>query len=217
VADEPEVQQQYAEHEIVGVFRDQQTASSVARRIVGLGVSPSDVRVGDRAADVLALRAEMREEADNTIVGPGPVGPFTKEMTKGIVALVVLGGIVGGLVCLPLGLLHFAGLSLAARLVIAGLVGVFTGSTVGFMVGGGLGAKGPDVPLAAERGVTVAVRVRDDLAASVARPMRDASPIRLDLGSIEGNPVETLATEEDLARGSSASHSSSSPSVRRPR
>jgi hypothetical protein len=199
VRDEPDGQQRYSEHEIIGVFRDAETASSVARHVISLGIPAADVRVGDRAAEVMALRAEMREEADNAIVGVGSVA-FTKEMTKGIVAMTVLGAIIGGLVFLPLGLWHFAALSTAARLAIAAAVGVFTGSVAGFVIGGGFGAKSPDDALAAERGIPVAIRVRDDMAAAVVRVMRDGNPIRLDLGSIEGNAIETITTEEHLSR-----------------
>lgn len=188
-----------ARHDVVGVFANSTVAQAVARRVVDLGVSPSSVRVDDAGARVESIRAEMREEADNTIVGPGSVGPFTREMTRGIAAYVVLGVVAGAILALPLGLISIGSLGLGVRLAIAAALGAVTGATIGFELGGGLGAKGPAEPLAAERGVAVSVGVEDSLAATVVRIMREAQPIRLDLGTIEGNPVDTITTEADSA------------------
>jgi len=185
-----------ARHEILGVFGDQPTADTVVRRLRDVGVSPQDVRVGDPASSVAAMKAEMREEADNTIVGPGNIGPFTEEMTKGIVVWVTVGALLGGLVVLPLGFVEILDLALGVRLLIAAAVGVACGATVGFVTGGGLAAEGGYDPLAAERGVTVAVDVPTEVASEVVRVMRSGHPLRLDLGSLEGAPVDTLATDE---------------------
>lgn len=186
-----------ARHEILGVFGDQATADHAVRRLRDVGVAPQDVRVGDAAASVAAMKAEMREQADNTIVGPGNVGPFTKEMAKGVVVWVTVGALLGGLLVLPLGFIEFFDLPLGVRLLIAAAVGVATGSTIGFVAGGGLAAEGGYDPLAAEEGVTVAVAVPAEVASEVVRVMRSCHPLRLDLGSLEGAPVDTLATEEE--------------------
>jgi hypothetical protein len=45
----------------------------------------------------------------------------------------------------------------------------------------------------------VSVSVVDSLAADVVRIMREAQPLRLDVGTVEGNPVETLDTDESTA------------------
>lgn len=188
------------QHDVVGVFADATMADAVAKRVTGMGVPAADVRVGDPGAVVESLKAEMREEVDKLLRGPGNVGPFTKEMSKGIVRFTSLGLVAGAVLALPLGLIEWWSLSLVSRLVIAACVGAVTGATIGFEIGGGFGAKGPAEPLAAERGVPVSVTVRDDLAASVVRVMREANPIRLDLGTLEGNPVATLETEDDRSR-----------------
>jgi hypothetical protein len=51
--------------------------------------------------------------------------------------------------------------------------------------------------LAAERGVSVAVSAPGPKAAEVVRIMRAAEPIRLDLGSLEGDPIATIETDEE--------------------
>lgn len=185
-----------ARHEILGVFSDQASADGVVRRLVSAGVTPGDVRVDDAGSRVASIKAEMREQADNTIVGPGNFGPFTEEMTKGLVVWVTVGALLGGLLLLPLGFLEILSLPLVTRMVIAALVGVATGATIGFVAGGGLAAEGGYDPLAAEVGVTVAVDVPASLATDVVRIMRAADPVRLDLGSLDGSPVDTLMTQE---------------------
>jgi hypothetical protein len=185
-----------ARHEILGVYPDQATADAVVGRL--REVAPAgdvQVRVGGAAASVASMKAEMREEADNTIVGPGNFGPFTEEMTKGVVVWVTVGALLGGLLVLPLGFVEILDLSLATRLVIAALVGVATGATAGFVAGGGLAAGGGHDQLAAERGVAVAVDVPASIASEVVGMMRAAQPLRLDLGSLEGAPVDTFQSE----------------------
>ncbi|HEX7168927.1 MAG TPA: hypothetical protein VF230_18260 [Acidimicrobiales bacterium] len=189
-------------HDIVAVYRDHAVARRVAQQVEALGVAPGSIRMDDAATRVESLKAEMREEADNTIVGPGNVGPFTTGMTKGVVKHVGGWAVALTLLCLPLGLVEWWDVALGTRLAIAAIVGAVTGATIGFVAGGGFGAEGPNRRLAAERGVTLAVSVVDSLAPRVVSAMRDADPIRLDLGSLEGNPVDTIMTEEDTARRS---------------
>lgn len=183
---------------VVAVFADPAAAKSAADAVRGAGVDQTRIRVGDQSAEVAALRGEMREEMEHTMVGPGNVGPFTKEMSKGVVGGVVIGTVIGVVVCLPLALIEFADVSLPGRLLIAAIVGAFAGATLGFVMGGGLGAKGPGEPLAAERGVTVAVEASDpEEAARVADVLKEREPIRLDAMLADGQPADTVTTEED--------------------
>lgn len=192
------------ENDLIAVYADPEIARGVARRITDMGVHPEAVRLGGVEARVTALKAEMREEVDNTFVGPGNMGPFTKEMTKGIVhqiglwtiALAILGGLLA-LFDWPASNLEFG-----ARLIIAVIVGAVTGATIGFVWGGSKGAleEPSGHNLAAERGVTLAVTVDAARAADVTRILQEAQPIRLDIGTPEGAPVDTISTEEDANR-----------------
>ncbi|MEA3077549.1 MAG: hypothetical protein QOF60_2457 [Actinomycetota bacterium] len=183
-------------NEVVAVFRTEQDAEEAARDVRSvLGRGP---RVGGRTAEVESLKAEMREELEHTVVGPGSIGPFTKEMTKGLLVGVTLGVIVGFVVSVPLGLVPFPSVGLGTRLVIAGVVGAFAGATIGFVDGGGLAAKGPLEPLAAERGTPVVVDVRTpDEIRRATDAFRRHGPIRVDLTTADGRPITTLTNEEE--------------------
>jgi len=187
--------------DVLAVVRDERTAADVAREAARITGSVGGIQVGIGQDQVASLRAEMREEVANTIVGPGNIGPFTKEMSKRMAWLVPVCAAVGAVVVLPLGLLPWPG-PLWVRLVIAAVVGAFAGATLGFVLGGGLGPRPPEELLAAERGVTVRIRVGSErdaerVVAAVARH----DPIRIDLVTSRGEPEGALTTEEELDRG----------------
>lgn len=185
--------------QVLGVFRDARTARAAADAAAGVSGRPA--RTGKD--EVASLKAEMREELDNSIVGAGNVGPFTKEMTKGLVVGIFLGVIAGFVVTVPLGFVPLGSIGLFPRLLIAAAVGGFAGATMGFVTGGGFGAKGPAQPLAAERGTTVSVPVASaEEATKVAEAMRGHDPIRIDLTTAEGEPVGVVTTEEEEMRRS---------------
>ena len=184
-------------NEVVAVFADERTAKAAADAASRALGSSSTPRIGQERDGVTALKAEMREEMQHTTAGAGNVGPFTKEMTKGIAVGTPVATIIGAVLALPLAFIPFLSIGFGLRVVIALLVGATAGATVGFMVGG-FAAKGPAMPLAAERGTTVAIDVRTPEEISlVTEAMERHSPIRIDLTTAEGNAVGTLATEED--------------------
>src|SRR5262249_7022231 len=152
----------------------------------------------DQQDEMASVRSEMRAELDNTIVGPGSVGPFTKEMTKGIALLAVLGALVGAVVALPFAVIPMGGLDWWARgLVVAG-AGALAGGTSGLVLGGAWGARGRADSLAAQRGVPAAATADADRA----RPlMLSRGLIRLDLVDRGRLPVEVLDTDEDRDPG----------------
>lgn len=180
--------------QVLGVFRDARAARAAADAAAGVAGRPT--RTGQD--EVASLQAEMREELDNSIVGAGNVGPFTKEMTKGLVIGTLLGLVVGFVVTVPLGFVPLGSIGLFPRLLIAAVVGGFAGATMGFVTGGGFGAKGPAQPMAAERGTTVSVAVASaEEATKVAEAMRGHDPIRIDLTTAEGEPIGVVTTEEE--------------------
>ena len=191
-----------AEHDLIGVFSDESAARQAADAAVDAGVERARIRIADPTDEVASLRGEMGEEMGNTVAGPGNVGPFTKEASKGIAVTTPVATVVGALLALPLALLPLGDLSLVARLVIAAAIGATAGATLGLVMGGGLGAKGPGEKLAAERGVTVGIRFADaDEANRVAEALRRQGPIRLDVVRADGRPEGTVTTEEDAPEG----------------
>ena len=193
-------------HEVIGVFSSPASAQAAADAIAELTSTERPPRVGAAGDEVASLKAEMREEMQHTTAGPGNVGPFTKEMTKGLSVGTAVGAIVGAVLTLPLAFVNWGGLAgwgdldLALRLVIAAAVGAAAGATVGFMAGG-FAAKGPGIPLAAERGTTVVIDVRTpEEIERVTEAMRRHDPIRIDLATADGDAVSTLTTEEEEFR-----------------
>ncbi len=188
------------EQNLIGVFRDEQAAKEAADAAAEAGVDRSRIRIGERVDQVASLRGEMSEEMGNTVAGPGNVGPFTKESTKGIAVTTPVATLVGAVLALPLALLPipFGDLGLGLRLVIAAVVGAAAGATLGLVLGGGLAAKGPGDQLASERGVTLGISFDDtEEADRVAGALRQRQPIRLDVMRGDGTPGSTVTTEED--------------------
>src|SRR5918996_1653797 len=71
-----------------------------------------------------ALRGEMADELESTVVGPGSVGPFTKSMSKGLARWVPLGTVLGVIGGALLGLLPWpGGLDVVPRLILGAVIG----------------------------------------------------------------------------------------------
>lgn len=191
-----------SEKRVVGVYRDDAAASQA----IGLAeeAGARNVVRGGRADYIASLQDEQREEMEHTFVGPGNVGPFTKEMSKGIAAwtpALTLGLMV---VAVPIAFIPFGRLGFLTRLTIVEAAALVTGATIGFMAGMMLG-RGPgehgidrrEAPLAAEEGVVVGATVDESQVERVADAMASADPVRLDVSGMHGEPLSTLGTEED--------------------
>ena len=189
---------QSPERRVVAVFDDAESARAAADAVRQAGIDDRRISVNGRDAEVDALRGEMREQMEHTIVGPGNVGPFTKEQTKGMVVGIPLATLIGAVLALPLALIRFADVPLVSRAIVAALVGAAAGATLGFVLGGGLRSKGPSRQMAAERGVVVSVDLRDGAeAARVAEVFEQRRPLRVDSVLPEGQPADTVTTEEE--------------------
>ena len=186
------------ESRVVGVFRDRGAAERAAREAQrAAGISQEQVAIDAEADERFALRAEMREEVDHTVAGPGPVGPYTKEMTKGLVRSHVLWVPIGIVVGLLLAFIPIGGTSLGFRLLLWGIVGGIAAAVVALAIGGGLSAKGPSEPMAAERGVTVGIMVNSgEEARRAAEVLSQHDPIRLDTG-VAGRPTGMVSREPE--------------------
>jgi len=194
-----------SERHVVAVFEDEQDARQAAYALERSGVG-HDVRVGIRRDQQASLQSEMQEEMEHVFAGPGNVGPFTREMAKGAALGTVGVAVVGMLAALPFGLIDF-GPPLGQRLLIVAVVGGFAGATLGFVIGGGFAAMGPAEPLAAERGVTLAVTVTaGEEAERAARTMADRHALRVDVTDETGRLVDVVMTEMDRTRGGVLHH-----------
>jgi hypothetical protein len=176
------------DHKVVGVYRDRDEAEDAARAARQAGAR--EVSVDAPEDEVTALRGEMREEAENSFMGPGNIGPFTKEMARQGFTGTFAGALVGALLALPVGLAA-DGLPLITRLIIA----VCVGATAGALIGGGFFRVRRDArePLASEKGVTVGAQGPPQ----AVEAMEAEDPVRIDLTTVEGEPEETITTEEE--------------------
>jgi hypothetical protein len=182
-----------ATQKLVAVFTDQRAADAAVEAVRRSGVAAASIAVGSSLDERTALQGEMREEMEHTTAGPGNIGPFTKEMSKGLSVGTLIGIVVGVALAVPFAFFTFTDESLVIRLIIAASVGAAAGATVGFVGGGGFAAKSPNEELAAERGVTISIT---DPPESVVGVLERFDPIRIDI--VRGaQPVDTAATEED--------------------
>jgi hypothetical protein len=182
---------------VIGVFPSEDAARRAAAAAEAAGADPSVIRIGDEQDRRRELEAEMLDEVDHSVMGPGSVGPFTKEMTKAIVPLTIICGVVGLLVALPFAAIHFGGFSLGGRLLIVGVVGAAVGGVVGFQIGGSYGSRRPEEPLAAERGVVLAI---DDAPPSAIDVLKSMQPIQLDEFDPNGQPIGAIVLDDDDSR-----------------
>ncbi len=186
------------ENRVVAVFRDRAAAERAAEAArTAADLSGEQVQIDAEADERFALRGEMREEVDHTVAGPGPVGPYTKEMTKGLLRSHLVWVPIGIVVALPLAFIPIGNTSLGFRLVLWGIVGGIAASVVALAIGGGLSARGPGKPMAVERGVTVGVTASNsEQARSVADVFASHSPIRVDTG-VGARPTGMVAREPE--------------------
>jgi hypothetical protein len=177
--------------QLIGVYDTPEHAEAAAARVQAAGAH--EAVVDDPADKVDSLRAEMRDELENSWISPPAVIAPTKESAKGASALVPLGALIGAILAMPLGFIDVGG-SLTSRLVIAALCGVGMGSTVGFLIGAGTGVRGRFEANAADEGVVV--RVPTDTP-EIEAAMEHGGVLRLDRVHGDGTPDVTLETEDD--------------------
>lgn len=132
-------------------FDSEDAAREAERRLEDL-----PVRVSHGPEDVVsALKGEMHDEVESTVVGPGNVGPFTKGQTRGISKWAPLGAAAGAVVMLPVAALVW---SSALGFILLPIIGAAAGATLGFVAGGSINPQYHDDPrLEAEKGPTLGV------------------------------------------------------------
>ncbi len=181
--------------ESLGVYKDREDAEAAAERAERAGVDESEIRIGDEADAKASFQAEMREEMEEAWLSPQAAFVATKEAAKGLSLAAPIGAAVGALITVPFAVMMSFGISaLWLRLLIAVGIGAMAGGTVGFIVGGGMAIKGPDEPLAAERGVTVRVPAAQE---EVVAALEEEELIRLDTVAPSGRKTSTVETEDE--------------------
>ncbi|MGH2794060.1 MAG: hypothetical protein ACRDKG_07115 [Actinomycetota bacterium] len=185
---------------VIGAYEDPEVAHTAEKRARNASAG-AVVHPPTKADEVASLRSEMREEVRHTIMGPGNIGPFTKEMTKGLAKTIPAATIAGAVLLIPFAFIPVADYSLALRLVVAIAVGAAAGAVAGFVIGGGAqtSEKEPGT-MAAERGTLVVADLEEpESAARVAEAMAD-NAIRVDVVTEDEVPIGDVTTEEEQER-----------------
>ena len=191
-------QAQFREEHIVAAFESDSAARRAAEAVERAGVDASRIRVGSDADERAELQAEMKEEMELSMMGPGNFGPFTKEMQKGLgagMAIAIPVGVILGVVVAALPIWGTApSVDLWMRVLIGAAVGAAGGATLGFVLGGGWKPAFTDEgePVA-DRGLTVAVSTADPAEAErAATTLRQHGAARVDRVSADGQPIDRL-------------------------
>lgn len=178
---------------LVAVFATDEGAERAIEQAVEAGVARDEIQMGD-AAERASMRAEMRQELEGSLLNAQAVIALPKEAAKGAGATAILYGVACALAMMVLAPFLLTEMSLVARLVILGGIGFVAGSTIGIIVGPGFSAKGPNEPIAAERGITVSVPLTSDGLRDV---FTNAGAIRVDEVTEQGEPIINLASDGD--------------------
>lgn len=191
-------QAQFREEHIVAAFKDDASARRAAAAVERTGVDAARIRVGSEQDERAELQAEMKEEMELSMMGPGNFGPFTKEMQKGMgvgMAIAIPVGVILGVVVAALPIWGTApSVDLWMRVLIGAAVGAAGGATLGFVLGGGwkpaFSNEGEPV---ADRGLTVAVSTADPAEAErAAATLREHGAARVDRVSPDGQPLDRV-------------------------
>ncbi len=176
-------------------FRSEAEARDAAAALKSAGIDASVTFDTDEDRRTV-MRAEMRDELESAVVGPGNVGPYTKSMMKGMVKWIPIATVVGAVLGAAIGILVTSSTSGA---IISAIVGALAGATVAFSISGGLksGEDREGAELDAEGGVTVGVRSDDESEVRrAAEILRARQPQRLDEVTPDGTPLGPSSDEK---------------------
>jgi hypothetical protein len=182
-------------HNLTATFASRSQADRAVKRLRREGEIEVTVGSVDEAA---ALRAEMRDEIEATVIGPGNIGPFTKGMSKGLVRWLPIATLVGALLGLLIGLLPWP-FDRGLTITVAVICGAVAGATTGFVAGGFVRPRkeGEGGEFAAERGVSVGIHTDDEGALERARAiLTELGAERVDRVTPEGAPMGSGGLEE---------------------
>jgi hypothetical protein len=182
----------FAQERLVAVYPSRREADEVVAQLRRVGLDEQQVRLGDPNDQAAALYGEMREETSQSWPGI-PIGPHTKEQAKGATAGVAAGVGFGLVIGILVGLIPWQGVAIGPRLLIGLAVGIVAGTTIGYIVGGGLNARGP-AEVGAAQGVPVSVSSTDQAALDA---LTSQHALRIDRVGAGGAPITPVHTEED--------------------
>lgn len=135
--DSPTPQDSLKQHNLEVTAPDQGEARKTVDSLQESGVD-AEITVDAEEDKRAALRADMRDEIEASVMGPGNVGPQTKGQTKGIVKWVTIFTAVGAGLLFVVGLLVWPS---PTGLLASAAIGAAAGATFGYVMGGFLGPR----------------------------------------------------------------------------
>ena len=146
------------------------------------------------------LRAEMRDELNASVMGPGPAGGLTKAQNKGVVKWVLIFSPVGALLLFVVGLWVWPS---PTGLIATAAIGATGGATLGLVIGGFLGPREHDEGRPeTESGKVVGIHSQDESDIEKAMGvLREFDMVRIDRVDGAGRPMGAASKDTRPLRG----------------
>ena len=145
-----------APHNVVAAFVDREAALAARDRLVREGVDQALISIDARSDALMVADAEMRQEADGLVGGPGVVA--TESQSKGAGAGILLAGIVGAVIGAIVGAIAFG----TTGLIVCTIVGATAGAVFGGTAGGFVRSRTKENPSRSLEGYNIALGVHSD-------------------------------------------------------
>ncbi|MDQ5815563.1 MAG: hypothetical protein M3516_04620 [Actinomycetota bacterium] len=167
-----------APHNVVAAYVERDAALAARERLLQEGVDEGSISIDARADALMVADAEMRQEADGLVGGPGLVA--TESQSKGAGAGFLIAGAIGAAIGLAIGAIVFDS---TFGLIVCAIVGAVAGTIFGGTAGGFVRSRTKEKPRRSLQGYNVALGVHSDSAESVDRAeaiLKATAPSRLE-------------------------------------
>lgn len=162
---------------VVAAFVDREAALAARERLVREGVDRASISIDARSDALMVADAEMRQEADGLVGGPGVVATESQSMGAG--AGILLAGVVGAVIGAIVGALAFGTMGL----IVCAIVGAVAGAVFGGTAGGFVRSRTKENPRRSLEGYHVAIGVHSDNVEDIERAeavLKATAPSRLE-------------------------------------
>ena len=166
-----------APYNVVAAFVDREAALAARERLVREGVDQASISIDARADALMVADAEMKQEADGLVGGPGLVA--TESQSKGAGAGILLAGVIGAVIGAIVGAIAFG----TTGLIICAIVGAVAGAVFGGTAGGFVRTRTKENPRRSLEGYNVALGVHSESVEDIERAeavLKATAPSRLE-------------------------------------
>ena len=166
-----------APYNVVAAFVDRDAALAARERLAQEGIDRKTISIDGRADALMVADAEMKQEADGLVGGPGLVA--TESQSKGAGAGILLAGVIGAVIGAIVGALAFG----TTGFIVCTIVGAVAGAVFGGTAGGFVRSRTKENPRRSLEGYNVALGVHSDNVEDIERAeavLRTTAPSRLE-------------------------------------